>query len=372
MKIKFWLVMVFGCVLGSHAFAEAGVSAKEIVIGQSAAFSGASGALGTHLKAGAEAYFKIVNEAGGVNGRKIRLVALDDAYEPARAEKNTRELIEKENVFALFGYVGTATSNAALPIFSEARVPFVGPFSGAESLRKPFNRYIFNIRASYVDETAAIVDYLKPQGLKRIGVLYQNDAYGQAGLQGVEQAMTKHGAAPLVKATIERNSTDVAKAVATISAAKPEAVIIVSAYKGSAAFTREMKKALPTVNFWNVSFVGSNDLRDELKEDGYGVAISQVVPFPWSDAVNVAKEHRQAMDGKQSFTSLEGFIAAKVLVEGLKRAGKEPTRESFVAALENASKIDVGGFAVSFSPKSHNGSTFVDLSIISGNGKFIR
>ena len=170
------------------AFAEPGVSDKEILIGQSAALSGPAKELGTEMRSGAQLYFDQVNAGGGVNGRKIRMISLDDGYEPERAAANTRKLIEEEKVLALFGYVGTPTSLAALPVFTEAKVPFVGAFTGAQALREPFNRYVFNVRASYFDETEKIVEQLSTTALKRIAVFYQNDAYGKAGLAGVERA----------------------------------------------------------------------------------------------------------------------------------------------------------------------------------------
>jgi len=281
-------------------------------------------------------------------------------------------LLDIEHVFALFGYVGTPTSNAALPVITERKVPFVGPLTGANSLRSPVNRYVFNVRASYEDETRSIVNFLAGGGLQKVAVFYQNDSYGQAGLAGVQKALQAFNVPPIVTATVERNSVDVAKAVATINAAKPQVVVMVSAYTSCAAFIKAMKQAGNTAQFWNVAFVGSNALTDELGPQGVGVAISQVVPFPWGDRVPVATEHRRAIGDKLvSFTTLEGYIAAKVFVEGLRRAGRNPTRDSFRDGLE-AGKIDVGGFGVNFTPTDHNGSKFVDLTMLSRDGKFIR
>jgi len=312
-----------------------------------------------------------VNDRGGIHGRKIRLISLDDGYEPGHAADNTRALIEKEKVFALFGYVGTPTSNAAKSIFTNAKVPFIAPFTGAESMRHPLNRYIFNVRGSYYDETEAIVSFLAAPRVKKIAVFYQNDAYGQTGLTGVERALAKFNTTPIAKGTVERNSTQVSQAVEDIAQARPEAIVLISAYKSCAEFIREMKKRVPGVAFWNVSFVGSQALSAELGKDGRGVAISQVVPFPWGDLLPITKEHKQLVGHDISFTTLEGFIAAKVLVEGLRKAGKNLTRESLITALENAGEIDVGGFRVNYTPDNHNGSKYVDLTLITHNGKFI-
>src|SRR5512146_302620 len=190
-----------------------GVTESEVVLGQSAAMTGPAGQLGKDMRTGAMLYFDHVNAHGGVNGRRIVLKTLDDGYEPPRAVANTRKLIDEDKVFALFGYVGTPTSMAALPVFTQAKVPFVGAFTGAEGLRNPVNPYVFNVRASYFDETEAIVRHLTAMSIDRIAIFYQNDAYGQAGLAGVERAMKKRNLQLVARATVERNTVDVAKAV---------------------------------------------------------------------------------------------------------------------------------------------------------------
>ena len=366
------LLSIMSAICG--AASAQGVSSSTILIGQSAAQSGPAQELGKEMRAGAEAYFEAINKAGGINGRKIKLISLDDGYEPDKAVANTRKLINDEKVLALFGYVGTPTSNAALPVFTEAKVPFIGAFTGAQSLRDPFNRYIFNVRASYFDETEDIVGHLVQQGIKKIAVYYQNDAYGKAGLAGVERAMKKRMLEIVATGTVERNTVDVAAAVGTLAKSKSDAIIMVSAYKSCAAFIKAMKLAGGVQQFWNVSFVGSKALSRELGEDGRGVQISQVMPFPWSGASPIVYDYQNRIGGPDnySFTSLEGFIAAKVLVEGLKRAGKNPTRESLVDGLASMGKVDLGGFTVNYTPTNHNGSSFVDLTIISKNGSFKR
>jgi branched-chain amino acid transport system substrate-binding protein len=371
--------MLAGVVAATAAFcaaAEPGVTSSSILIGQSAAFSGAASELGTEMRAGAMAYFTAVNAAGGVNGRKIELRSLDDGYESDRAAANTKKLIE-DGVFLLFGYVGTPTSNASKPIFTAARVPFVGPFTGAESLRSPLNRYIFNIRASYYDETDKLVGQLVGQTLDKIAVFYQNDDYGKAGLAGVERAMQKRNLKIIATGTVERNTTDVAAAVSSIGKVEPQAVIMISAYKSCAAFIKAMRAKDYNPQFMNVSFVGSKALAHESGPAGRGVGVSQVVPFPWNLSARVVKDYQQLLEastGKQnfSFTSLEGFIAAKVLIEGLRRTGAELTRERFIAAMETIRDYDVGGFSVSFSPTDHNGSKFVELTVIGRDETFLR
>ncbi|MCB1889007.1 MAG: ABC transporter substrate-binding protein [Rhodocyclaceae bacterium] len=351
-----------------------GVTDNRILLGQSAALSGPAEALGREMRLGAKLYFDQVNAAGGVHGRRIELTTLDDGYEPDRTVANTMQLIERDKVFALFGYVGTPTSKAALPIFTQEGVPFIGPFTGAELLRAPFNRLIFNIRASYYDETAKIVDAFTSLGMKKVAVFYQNDAYGQAGLTGVERAMAAQGMTLVAKGTVERNTTEVAEAVKTISAAQPDIVVMISAYKSCAAFIKAMREAGSFASFYNVSFVGSRQLADELGDTGIGVGISQVMPFPWNNTLAVVRDYRKLLTesgNTESFTSMEGYVAAKVMVEGLRRAGRDLTRDRLISALESMTRYDVGGFDVAFSPENHSGSSYVDLTIIRKGGRFM-
>jgi branched-chain amino acid transport system substrate-binding protein len=351
-----------------------GITPTSVTLGQSAAFTGPAAQLGIQMRDGMKVYFDYVNSQGGVNGRKIQLVTRDDQYESKLAAENTRKLIDEDKVFALIGYIGTPTSAAALPIFTEAKVPFIGPFTGAELLRSPPNRYIFNVRASYFDETDKIVEQLLTVGMKRFSIFYQNDAYGQAGLAGMERAVKKRGGDIVSRSTVERNTVEVSKAVAEITPKSPDAIVMISAYKSIAAFVRAMKKSGYTGQFHNVSFVGSKALSDELGADGQGVVISQVVPFPWSQAIPVIREFSElAAKAKTdvNFSSVEGYLVAKVFAEGLKRAGKAPTRETLITGLEAMGGVDFGGFTVDFSPANHNASRFVDLTIIGRGGKFL-
>jgi len=354
-----------------------GITDSTILLGQSVALTGPAQQLGLDMQLGASLYFNQVNARGGVNGRKIVLKTLDDGYEATRAAENTKKLINDERVFALFGYVGTPTSQASLPIFTEARVPFVGPFTGAELLRTPVNPYIFNVRASYWDETEAIVQHLTAMSVNKIAVFYQNDSYGMAGFTGVERALKKRGLEIVAKGTVERNTVEVKKAIEEINKVQPQAVVMISAYKSCAAFIKEMKKAGANPTFWNVSFVGSKALAKELDKEGRGVQISQVVPFPWDGSVPVVKEYQRLLaenaKGEQpGFGTLEGYIAAKVMVEGLRRAGRNLSRDGFIRAMESIQDYDLGGFKVNYGPGRRNASQFVDLTIISKDQKFVR
>ncbi|RVU47354.1 ABC transporter substrate-binding protein [Rubrivivax rivuli] len=349
---------------------------RRILLGQSAAMSGPAAQLGLQMNRGARIFFERLNAEGGVNGRRIELRAMDDGYEPERCAVNTRTLIDDE-VFALFGYVGTPTSLAALPLVTAANIPFFGAFTGAEALREPFNRNVFHVRASYYDETALIVKQLTALGRKKIAVFRQNDSYGQAGLDGVLRALKAQQLAPAAVGLVERNSVNVAAAVQAIVPAMPDAVVQISAYKSCAAFVREARKAGYGGTFYNVSFVGTQALADELGKDGLGVVVSQVMPFPFSTTNALAREYLDAVkraggDATANYSSIEGYLAAKVLAEGLRRAGGNPTRASLVDALESMQRYDAGGFQVSFGPRNRRGSTFVELSMLTGDGKVRR
>lgn len=372
--------MLAGCSVFSASFASAaapGVTDTTITVGQSAAFSGPAAKLGESMRDGMTIYFNEVNRAGGVHGRKIKLISLDDGYEPDRAVAQTKQLIEKDKVFALIGYVGTPTSYAVKPIVVDAKIPFIGAFTGAEGLRNPVSEYIFNVRASYFNETERLVDWLVSQRKKRIAVFYQDDSYGKAGLDGVKLAIKKHKLEIAALGTVQRNTVNVAQAVKDIAVAKPDGIIMISAYKSCAAFIKAMNKTGLRPDYLNVSFVGSDALAAELGADGHGVLISQVVPYPWDPAFSVAMEFtvlvdKFAPDAKPSFNNLEGYLVAKTFVEGLKRVGKNLTRESLKAAMETMDNVDLGNFRVSFSPVNHSGSNYVGLTVIVGTkGSFM-
>ncbi|KPF50206.1 ABC transporter permease [beta proteobacterium AAP121] len=349
---------------------------RRIVLGQSAAMSGPAAQLGLQMNRGARIFFERLNAEGGVNGRRVEIRALDDGYEPERCAVNTRTLIDDE-VFALFGYVGTPTSLAALPQVTSSGIPFFGAFTGAEALREPFHRNVFHVRASYYDETALIVKQLTSLGLKKIAVFRQNDSYGQAGLDGVVRALKAQQLAPAAVGLVERNSVDVTAAVKAIVPTMPDAVVQISAYKSCAAFVREARKAGYGGTFYNVSFVGTQALADELGKDGLGVVVSQVMPFPFSTTNALAREYLAAVkraggDATANYSSIEGYLGAKVLAEGLRRAGGNPTRAAFIEALESMQRYDAGGFPVSFGARNRRGSSFVELSMLTGDGKVRR
>ena len=362
-----------GPVLGGFPAIVRAQSERPIVLGQSAAFSGAAAQLGTQFYQGAKLYFDLQNAQSGA--RRVEIKFLDDGYEPDRCVANTKQFITDE-AFALFGYVGTPTSVAALPLIVKEKIPFFAPFTGAMALRDPLHRNVFHLLASYNDETALIVQQLTNLAIHDIAVFYQNDAYGKAGLEGVLLALAAQKRKPVVTGTVERNSTDVAQAVKSIVAAKPQAVVQISAYASCAAFIRESRKAGYGANFFNVSFVGTQALADALGKEAAGTVVSQVVPSPYTRSGEAARDFADAIrkgGGKvqANFTSMEGFLAAKVFYEGLRRAGTKPTRESLIAGLESIDRQSFSGFSAGFSPKDHVASHFVELSMIQGDGRIL-
>jgi branched-chain amino acid transport system substrate-binding protein len=361
--------------MAGSVWAQAAAGGGAIVLGQSAPLTGPSAQLGLQFNLGAQLHFDQVNAAGGVNGRRIELRRLDDGYEPERCVANTRQFIA-DGVFALFGYVGTPTSLAALPLATEAKTPFFAPFTGAQALREPFNRYAIHVRASYFDETAAIVRQVTSIGIKKVAVFYQNDAYGKAGLDGVQRALKPLNLEAAATGTVERNSTDVAQAVKDIMAARPEAIVQVGAYKACATFVRLARQQGYAGNFYNVSFVGTQALLDELGAVARGVAVSQVMPFPYSPATPISGEYLAALKDQRgvspNYSGMEGFVAAKVFVEALKRAGRGAGREAFIDAIGTLKDLNLGGFPLDFGPQKHAGSRFVELTLLTEDGRVRR
>jgi ABC-type branched-subunit amino acid transport system substrate-binding protein len=261
---------------------------------------------------------------------------------------------------------------------TQARVPFFAPFTGAEALRTPFNRYAFHVRASYFNETAEIVKQLTAVGLRKIAVFHQNDSYGKAGLDGVTRALQPLGLAPAALGTVERNTVAVDAAVEAIMAGKPDAIVQISAYKSCAAFVREARKAGFGGTFYNVSFVGTQALAHELGPDGRGVVVSQVMPFPFAATTAVSGDFlaagKTALGDKfePGYSSMEGYVAARTLVEGLRRSGGKPGPDSLIAGLESLHEFNLGGFTVDFGPQKHTGSRFVDMTILTADGKVRR
>jgi ABC-type branched-subunit amino acid transport system substrate-binding protein len=322
---------------------------------------------------GATAYFDMVNEEGGVNGRKLRLVAYDDGYDPDRAPGCFARL-EKDHIFAGAFFVGTPTAARYLPLAEQRRLPVVGLFTGAQFLYEPFHHYVLNVRASYFDETREQIDNLLAIGMKRIGVIYPNDAFGAAVLEGVKTAMTRHGLAPVAVAMYARNTTQVSAAMDAVHGANPDAVVLVGPYAPVAEITRRARQDKWSPLFLTVSFVGTDDFIHEAGTAAEGTIITQVVPPYSSTDLPTVALYRRAMAkyfsaAKPGFVSLEGFVDAMVLVEGLKRAGRDLTREKLVRGLESIHDFDAGlgpRLKLNFSTENHKGFHNVYPTVVKG------
>ncbi len=362
---------------GSARAADPGIGDGTITLGMSAPFTGPNGAYGKEMKEGALAYFAQLNAAGGINGKRVQLVALDDGYETERTAANTLKLINDEKVFALMAFYGSSSTTEAMKIFSDARVPLLGTISGAGSLRTPVNRYMFHLRASYADETEAIVNHLVGLGITQIAVFYQNDGFGKSGKDGVTAALARHKLKPVAEGAVERNSLDVAAAVAQIGKANPQAVIMVTLYKPTAEFVRQMRKSGQAPQFSTLSPIGADLLVAEMgAKEAHGIGIAQVMPYPWNDTQPVVREYQKALQAfsrqsKYGYYGIEGFINAKLMAEALRRTGKDLTREKLVGTLENGN-FDLGGYRVGYTPANHNGSRFVDLTVLGRDGRVLR
>ena len=343
-----------------------------LLLGQSCALSGPAKNLGLEMRAGLQAALAKINDEGGVKGRTVILRSRDDGYEPDRAIKNTLELIQDDQVFLLIGEVGTPTSKAVIPLINKYKIPFFAPFTGAELLRTPFNRYVINVRASYYQEMEALASYLvDSSGLQRIACFYQNDSYGFAGLEGIERALHKRDMQLVSRGSYERNTVAVMGGLQEIYRARPEAVILVGTYAACAEFIKLSKAKKPgTKIFGNISFVGTESLKNALGTYGDGVIVSQVVPYPSDDDLPLIREYREAMRRYQhdfpiSFISLEGYIAGKLFASIAEAVPGELTRESFIQTMQQTGRFDLGGVVLQFGEHDHQGMDSIYLTTIS-------
>ena len=361
---------------GISAFAEDGVSTDKIVFGQATALEGPASALGQGMKMGLEAAFAEINKAGGVKGRKLELKSIDDGYEPTKSIEAVKKLLEEDKVFAIAGAVGTPTAAATQPIATAAGAPFIGAFTGAEFLREPYKPLVMNIRASYFQETEAMVEHLtKDLGASKIAIMYQDDAFGQAGLAGVKKALEKRQMQLAGEGTFERNTVAVKAALLAIKKVEPQAVIMISPYKPAAEFIKLAKQIKLDATFVNISFVGSDALAKELGPVGAGVVITQVVPFPKDAAIPVVGGYQASLkanapDAQPGFVSLEGYLVGRAIIAVLEKVNGEPTRKALIEAVQKAGSFDLGGFKLAYSDSSNRGSDQVFLTVIQADGSF--
>jgi len=376
MKTCFHVVsrFVLPALLSLFAFSYA--AAEPIIVGQSAALTGPASMLGTEMARGMNAYFNQVNEHGGVNGRQIRLITLDDGYEPDRTVQNTRILINENKAVALVGYVGTPTSLAVMPEVKAAGIPFIGAYTGAEVFRDGKIDNVFNIRASYNDEALRIAKEIDGMGLHTMGIVYQKDAFGDAGLSAMKAAMAKFPNLKLVWVeTVERNSVNVDAAVAKIKAGHVDTVFVVSAYKTESALITTARGAGYLGLFTTLSFVGTEPLAQLAGAAARGVVVPAVMPSPHSEPILLSGEYHRALsvgvaNPTFSYASMEGYVAARVFVEAAKRVTGKITPEAINAAMHGL-RLDLSGFAIDFT-QSNNASKWVETTIIGANGKISR
>ena len=353
-----------------------GVSSQRVLFGQSAAFSGPASELGANMKQGILAAFDEANRQGGVHGRLLELVSLDDAYEPEAAIANTIRLIDEEEVFALIGAVGTPTSRSATPITAESGTPYVAPFTGAAFLRGPNLPNVINLRASYNQETEEMVARLTGElGLERIAVMYQDDSFGRAGYRGAMEALERRGMQPVAVGLYPRNTIAVKTALLDLRQGRPEAVVLVGAYEPVAALIAWARHTGLDPVFMTISFVGSNALAKKLGPSGAGVYVTQVVPYPWGDSLPVVGQYRRALSvldpaAVPGFVSFEGYLAGRLALASLDGCGPNVDRACFVDELDRVGEIDLGGFKLRYGEGDNQGSDSVFLTVIGHDGLY--
>ncbi|RYX91268.1 MAG: ABC transporter substrate-binding protein [Comamonadaceae bacterium] len=354
--------------------------ATDILIGQVAPLSGVLSSTGQQMVLGGKIYFDAVNDRGGLFGAKIRVAVVDDGYKVDETVRLTKELLARPDVVALFGFAGTANVGKLLSdgVLEEGGAALVAPYTGGEPLRTPFNAWIFHVRAGYADEAEHMVQQVSTLGMKRIAVMYQDDAFGKAGLVGVEAALAKRGLALAAAAGYERNTDNVEEAVKKIKASDAQAVIMISINKPTAAFVKRYRESGGGAQLYNISVVDPAELvKLAGLRNAHGLGISQVVPYPYMPNLPVIREYQQllakyAPGQLVNYTSFEQFLGAKVLVEALRRAGPNPTRARVVKSLESMGAYDLGGITVNYSATNRVGSKFVEVTVIGSNGKLLK
>lgn len=356
------------------------LAAAEIVVGQVAPLSGVLASTGAQMVLGGKIYFDWVNAQGGIHGATVRQEVLDDAYQVADTVKLTRALLARPEVVALYGFAGTANITQLLAdgVLEQGGAALVAPYTGGESLRSPFNPWIFHVRAGYADEAEHMVQQLTTLGMTRVAVMYQDDGFGKAGLAGVQAALAKRNLSLVVAAGYERNTDQVDEAVKAIQGADVQAVIMIAVNKPAAAFIRRYRERGGGAQLYNISVVDPAEIvKIAGLKNAHGLGISQVVPYPYRPQLPAVREYhallkQYAPGAEVSYTSFEQFLGAKVLVEALRRAGPAPSRAKVVKALESLQNYDLGGIALGYSPTNRVGSRFVEVTVIGSNGRLMK
>lgn len=351
-------------------------SQAQILIGQTAGFTGPVGAGVKETTEGAKLYIDAVNAKGGVNGQKIELISLDDKFDPKLAGENARKLIEENNVLALFLTRGTPHTEAMLPLLDKYGVPLIGPSTGAMVLHQPVKKHVFNVRATYQREAEKAVSHLNSMGITRIGLVYADDSFGADGVAGAQKGFAAAKLQPALLEKFNRSKPDFAPIVPKVIQSNAQAIIMVASGQAVVDGMKAFRAAGSAAQIVTLSNNASTGFIKSLGDNARGVIVTQVFPYERSIAYSLVKEAQELSKAKGagdiSPAMLEGFAAAKVLVEGLKRAGAKPTREKIQTALESIRKFDIGGLEVNYSTEDHTGLDFADLSIIGTDGKFRR
>jgi ABC-type branched-subunit amino acid transport system substrate-binding protein len=369
------LIGLSSLLLMKIANAENGVHDDKIIFGQTAAIEGPASALGVGMRDGIKAAFAEVNAKGGVKGKQLILKTYDDGYEPNLAIANTEKLIKQDKVFAIIGTVGTPTTKAIEPLTETNNVPLIGAFTGAEFLRTPYKKHIVNVRGSYYQEAESWIKHLtEDMGAKKIAILYQDDSFGRAGLDGVNIALEKRGMKLAAEGKYQRNTTAVKSAVLNIKKSNPDAIVTVGAYQPVAEFIKTMRKLKVEVPIINISFVGSKALASELGEYYHNVYITQVVPFPFSSSLELVKNYQEAykkeIGSNIEFVSLEGYMVGKLAAMMLELTNGEITRENMLNTLKEQKVFDLGGIKLKYDTSDNQGMDEVFITKIAPNLTF--
>ncbi|MDO9167355.1 MAG: ABC transporter substrate-binding protein [Rhodoferax sp.] len=370
------LALLSSAMWSGVALAEPGVTADTVTLGQSTTLSGPLGDLGQEVLKGAKVYFDALNARGGVNGRSLKLVSKDDAYDSKKTMENIDAFLADESTFALFGTFGTPNNEALIPVAQKAGLPVLTPYTGAPSIRSKTSRGVFNLRASYADEVERLVEHLSTVGIKKIAIAYQNNTFGKEVLAAATDAMERRQLKPLLAIPVESNASDVPAATEKLLAAGPEALLLAVAGKPAIEVIKNVKQRRRGLSMYALSVLATPSNLRALGPDGTGVAITQVVPFPVNSTLPLVREYHQAMTaaGHTEFShlSLEGYINAKAVTEGLRRAGRSLTRAGLVSAMDAMRNYNLGGMDVSFGQGAASGSRFVELTMVNAQGRLIK
>jgi ABC-type branched-subunit amino acid transport system substrate-binding protein len=360
----------------TSSLAEPGVTNDAITLGQSTALSGPLGDLGQEVLKGSKAYFDALNARGGINGRKIVLISKDDAYDPKKTVENVEAFIAGGETFALFGTFGTPNNEALIPVALKAGMPVLMPYTGAPSIRKPELVGVFNLRASYADEAEKLIQHLTTIGFKKIGIAYQNNSFGKEVLTAATAALEQRQLKPVAAVSVENNASDAAAAATKLLAAQPDALVLGLAGKPTIEVIKKVNQSRKGLQMYALSVLATAGNLKALGNDGNGVAISQVVPFPSNTVMPLVRDYQQAMKaaGVNEFShlSLEGYLNARVVAEGIRRAGRNLSRESLITSLQSINRMDMGGMEIGFGKGASSASKFVELTVINSQGRLVK